>query len=208
MWETWVWSLGWEDPLKKGTATHSSILAWRIPWTVYSTGSQRVRHDWMTLTLHSSLRHQGSPGKIFLKWSSSMQTMRYWFYICRSNTKCPVILLLLLLLKVLSILWHKGRIKWIMTQVVHRQGKNHKSGIQLQLEKHSRAFRRLLGWSTWEEDHQHGAPLYIIASSSPVCSQSHSKFLPKAKTIVPNCTLSSGFFLPQGSTRYCSSTWE
>ena len=33
MWETWVQSLGWEDPLEKGTATHSSILAWRIPWT-------------------------------------------------------------------------------------------------------------------------------------------------------------------------------
>ena len=32
--ETWVRSLGWEDPLKKGTATHSNILAWRIPWTV------------------------------------------------------------------------------------------------------------------------------------------------------------------------------
>ena len=34
MWETWVWSLGWEDPLKKGKATNSSTLAWRIPWTV------------------------------------------------------------------------------------------------------------------------------------------------------------------------------
>ena len=33
MWETWIRSLGWEDPLKKGTATHSSILAWRIPGT-------------------------------------------------------------------------------------------------------------------------------------------------------------------------------
>ena len=33
-WETWVWSLGWEDPLEKGKATHSSILAWRIPWTI------------------------------------------------------------------------------------------------------------------------------------------------------------------------------
>ena len=32
--ETWVSSLGWEDPLEKGTATHSSVLAWRIPWTV------------------------------------------------------------------------------------------------------------------------------------------------------------------------------
>ena len=36
MWETWVPSLGWEDPLEKEEATHSSILALRIPWTVYS----------------------------------------------------------------------------------------------------------------------------------------------------------------------------
>ena len=34
MQETWVQSLGWEDPLKNGKATHSSILAWRIPWTI------------------------------------------------------------------------------------------------------------------------------------------------------------------------------
>ena len=33
MWETWVWSLGWEDPLEKGKAAHSGILTWRIPWT-------------------------------------------------------------------------------------------------------------------------------------------------------------------------------
>ena len=43
--ETWVQSLGWEDPLEKGKATHSSILAWRIPWTLLSMGSQRVRHN-------------------------------------------------------------------------------------------------------------------------------------------------------------------
>ena len=63
--ETWVPSLGWEDPLEKGMATHSRILAWRIPWTrvwgdsgswwwtgrpgvLQSVGSQRVRHDWAT----------------------------------------------------------------------------------------------------------------------------------------------------------------
>ena len=34
VWENWVRSLGWENPLEKGKATHSSILAWRIPWTV------------------------------------------------------------------------------------------------------------------------------------------------------------------------------
>ena len=48
--ETWVRSLGWGDPLEKEMATHSSILAWRIPWTeepgrLQSTGSQRVGHD-------------------------------------------------------------------------------------------------------------------------------------------------------------------
>ena len=45
MWETWVLSLGWEDPLEKGKGTYSSILAWRIPWTVWSMGPQRVGHD-------------------------------------------------------------------------------------------------------------------------------------------------------------------
>ena len=50
MWETWVQSLGWENPLKKGKATHSSILAQRIPWTIHSMELQRVRHDWATLT--------------------------------------------------------------------------------------------------------------------------------------------------------------
>ena len=34
MWERWIWSLGCEDPLEKGTVTHASILAWRIPWTI------------------------------------------------------------------------------------------------------------------------------------------------------------------------------
>ena len=49
-WETWVRSLGWEEPLEKEVAAHSSVLAWRIPWTeepggLQTTGSQRVRHD-------------------------------------------------------------------------------------------------------------------------------------------------------------------
>ena len=48
--ETWVLSLGWEDPLEKEMATHSSTLAWRIPWVeqpggLQSTGLQRVGHD-------------------------------------------------------------------------------------------------------------------------------------------------------------------
>ena len=50
MWETWVQSLGQEDPLEKEMATHSSILAWKIPWAeepdrLQSMALQRVRHD-------------------------------------------------------------------------------------------------------------------------------------------------------------------
>ena len=48
--ETWIQFLGQEDPLEKGMATHSNVLAWRTPWTekpggLWSMGSQRVRHN-------------------------------------------------------------------------------------------------------------------------------------------------------------------
>ena len=70
MWETRVQSLGWEDLLEKEMATHSSTLAWKIPWTeepgrLQSMGLQRVGHDWATslslycmyiLQSHSNLR--------------------------------------------------------------------------------------------------------------------------------------------------------
>ena len=66
MQETWVRSLGWEDALERGTATHSSILAWRITWTekpsrLQSMRSQRVGHDQATFTslcLKKSLKIQ------------------------------------------------------------------------------------------------------------------------------------------------------
>ena len=53
LWESNVLSLAWEGPLEKEMATHSSILAWQIPWTeeacgLQSMGSQRVRHNWVT----------------------------------------------------------------------------------------------------------------------------------------------------------------
>ena len=52
--ETWAWSLGLEDPLEEGMTTHSSILAWRTPWTeepsgLQSMGMQRVIHEWNDL---------------------------------------------------------------------------------------------------------------------------------------------------------------
>ena len=53
IWETRVWSLGWEDPLEKEMAIHSSALVWKIPWTeepggLQSMGLQVVGHDWAT----------------------------------------------------------------------------------------------------------------------------------------------------------------
>ena len=56
--EMWIQSLSWEDPLGKEMATHSSILAWKIPWTeepegLQSMGPQRVRHDLTTEHTHT-----------------------------------------------------------------------------------------------------------------------------------------------------------
>ena len=56
----WVWSLGWDDLLEKGMATHSSVLTWKIPWTevpgrLQSTGPQRVRHDWSGTHTHTHI---------------------------------------------------------------------------------------------------------------------------------------------------------
>ena len=63
MQETWVWSLGQEDPLEKGKATQSSILAWRIQWTeepgrLQSMGSERVGHDWINTHNRCSILSQ------------------------------------------------------------------------------------------------------------------------------------------------------
>ena len=68
IWETWVPSLGWEDPLEKGMATHSNILAWRIPMdsvpgALQSMGSQRVRHHWVTE--HSTAQHMPPHSQYF-----------------------------------------------------------------------------------------------------------------------------------------------
>jgi len=52
MWETWVLSLGWEDPLEKGKATHSSILVWRIPWTIVHANSRAQLSDFHGILLN------------------------------------------------------------------------------------------------------------------------------------------------------------
>ena len=93
--EIQVESLGQEDPVKAGTASHSSILVWRIPWTeepgrLQSTGSQRVGHDWVTSLTH--LKHLIWPGHrtietatIWKKWHGHIDV--YWLNIHNSLCK-------------------------------------------------------------------------------------------------------------------------
>ena len=91
--ETWVQSLGREDPLEKEMATHFSILALRIPWTeepggLQSMGLQRVRHNWVTntyyLCCHHALWDTGLWNKVTLQWT---QTSLLLFWRSRSNVK-------------------------------------------------------------------------------------------------------------------------
>ena len=73
MWETWIWSLGWEDILEKGKATHSSILAWRIPWTVYSPWGLKELDttEWLSLT-HSRMTSGGPRPLRAQTWTHSV----------------------------------------------------------------------------------------------------------------------------------------
>ena len=75
MQETGVRSLGWEDPLEKEIATHSSILVWKIPWMeepggLQSMGLQSVRHDWMTKHKHIESMAKGECSYLQLKTGS------------------------------------------------------------------------------------------------------------------------------------------
>ena len=101
--ETWVRFLVREDPLEKRMATHSSILAWRIPWTedpgrLLSMGSQRVGHDWVTSVsftfLHNICILALCSGSIiakqvyprcdycYYKWVKFISRMHFWAYMC------------------------------------------------------------------------------------------------------------------------------
>ena len=94
-WETWVWSLSWEDPLEEGMAVHSSILAWRIPWTeepgrLQSMGLQRVGHNWATkhiiylaafglsCGMESVLHHEGSVIEVYRLSSFGTWAQQLW----------------------------------------------------------------------------------------------------------------------------------
>ena len=100
-WETWVWSLGWEDPLEKEMATHASILAWEIPWTeqpggLQSMGLQRVRHDWATslsLSFFSAIKKNGicgnmdEPTDYHIEWTKSDRDVSWYHLLAEFKRK-------------------------------------------------------------------------------------------------------------------------
>ena len=91
MQETWIQSLGWEDPLEKGKATHYSILAWRIPWTVLSIGSQRIGHDWATVTLKNRRLSTFLLcfSKILLRFTENISSMPLMNNLLKAHTTFP-----------------------------------------------------------------------------------------------------------------------
>ena len=92
MWQTWVLSLGCEGPLEERMATHSSILAWRFPWTeepggLQSMRSQRVGHDWLTLALQPPL----SPGRVHTTPQHLQFVSIYSIFLQLNNSACDLI---------------------------------------------------------------------------------------------------------------------
>ena len=94
--EMWVQSVGQADPLEEGMATHSSTLAWRIPWTeepggLQSVGSQRVRHDWATKQQQQTLSCTGSVlggfGSI-LKYEEKNLNIKIDMAMCLTDSLC------------------------------------------------------------------------------------------------------------------------
>ena len=107
---TWVWPLGWDNPLEKGTTTHSSILAWRIPWTeepgrLQSMGLQRVGHDWVTFSfifllfqtvLHSYIHVFSSTCAEILQGTHQNSSVAILVHNCYYPTTSPPLAIVLL----------------------------------------------------------------------------------------------------------------
>ena len=111
--ETWVQSLGWEDPLEKEMATHSSILAWKISWTeeaggLQSMGSQRVGDNWATNTQHTAFFMVQLSHPYMTTGESialTLQTLSAKWYLCFLNMLSRFVIAFLARSKHLLISW-------------------------------------------------------------------------------------------------------
>ena len=107
MWETWVRALGWEDPLEKRKATHSSILAWRIPWiTIHGvTKCQSDTTEGLSLSVSFFSSQSGSPWNIGLpQLLKEPQLLLFSFFLTRSSHAALLTYLLDFLYWMLAIL--------------------------------------------------------------------------------------------------------
>ena len=93
MQETWVWYLGWEDPVEKGKATHSSILAWRIPW-VYSPWGHKKSDTTEQLSLWISSAEVELITQFMTRFPRRSLQGPLWFHVCVCvSYLCPYLLL-------------------------------------------------------------------------------------------------------------------
>ena len=105
--ETWVWSLSQKDSLEEGMATHSRILAWRIPWTeepgrLQPIGSHRGRHNWSDLAHTACICQSQSPNLSLLSPSPlpTPGSNQFVFYICNSISVFKMTSFVLFFLKI------------------------------------------------------------------------------------------------------------
>ena len=99
----WIQSLVWEDPLEKGMATYSSILAWRIPWTelpgwLQSMGSQRVGHDWVTNTFTFTFHRLRRMGLVINK--QLLKEFAHWPISDKENVYVSWVKIMLYIIKI------------------------------------------------------------------------------------------------------------
>ena len=149
MWETQVQSLGWEDPLEKEMATHSSILTWRIPWMkqpgrLQSTGSQRVGHYWAT-SLHfrnwcfwTVVLEKTLESPLDCKEIQPVHPKRdqSWVFIGRTDVEAET-----------SILWPPDAKRWLI-------GKDPDPGRDLGQEEKGTTEDEMVGWYHWVNEHE------------------------------------------------------
>ena len=135
MWETWLWSLGREDPPEKEMVTHSSILAWRILWSekpgkLQSMGSQRVGHDWATSL--SLLYH------FIFHWFC------FWKFICLQSSRDPTIFSTLFCVSPLFATYNRKTSCQLAFKMVHCPWGMKSSGVQRSVQKNVRTTEPLI----------------------------------------------------------------
>ena len=150
MQETWVQSLGWEDPLEKGMSIHSSILVWKIPWTeepdrLQFMGSQRVKHSWVTNTVFPAQwtfpGHNGAAIFLASRHCFFHSTHPQSYYMYNTHVK-PLSYLSACLLSTIVTL-----ISLILAKSLSRDGKKNYGSLSLHMRFPDRGVAKY--WTKW-----------------------------------------------------------